>query len=94
MKTIDSIQSNIDGETKNANIAMNVVLHGLVHEGFITEEQYVEITNNYVLVLHKPNWFLSKIQKMIGINAEQWYYSMVKIVMGKPEEDLDGEKKA
>jgi hypothetical protein len=87
MGTIDHIQANLSGETKNGNLAMHTVLKGLVHEKIITPEQYGEVVSNYILILQKPNWFLSTIQKFIGPKTDDWYYNLVKIVSSELEEE-------
>lgn len=88
MGTIDAIQANIGNETRNCNVAMNVVLQGLENEGFITPEQYGEITRNYALIIIKPNWFVSVMRKFLGPKEDDWYYNMIKVV----SKDKDAEK--
>ena len=92
MGTIDNMQMNLHSETKNSNLAMHTVLKGLVNEEIITQEQYGEIVSNYVLILQKPSWFLSTVQKMIGQKPDDWYYNLVKIVSGEQEEEQEETK--
>ena len=90
--SIDGIQANMHSEIKNSNLAMHTVLQGMVNEGYITKEQYGEIVTNYCLILQKPSWFLSTIQKLIGTKSDDWYYNLVKVVSSELDEEDEEDK--
>tara|TARA_Y100000310_G_scaffold157041_1_gene156455 strand:- start:307 stop:573 length:267 start_codon:yes stop_codon:yes gene_type:complete len=65
MATWESYTVDRETFTQLANQAKEVLVHGLVNEGYLTDEQSEEILSSYALVVHKPGIIGSFIKKYL-----------------------------
>lgn len=49
----------------NINVGKNALLGALVRQGVITEEAYKDWTDNYAIIIKKPNFFSSTWNKLV-----------------------------
>ena len=75
---MDSEAIELSENLENFNTVKEAIIHSLVRENFLTEEQGIEINSNYVVVLVKGNWFGRTIGKIINKSTTE--IRVVKVV--------------
>jgi len=74
MATIESIQLQLEAETTNANIVMEVTLEALLENGVITHKQAKDFRDSHAVVLLKRSWL-----KRFFSNDDGWFYKIIRI---------------
>lgn len=72
---------NLEGDTKNANAIKSIVLHQLVDDGVINQEQCDLYEDNYQVIIVNRGWFkhwLEKLKKEGRTTAGEYVYKYVK----------------
>ena len=71
---------NNDELVGNANRALNVVVDGLVIEGYLTKEQADEIHTHYSLILESRSWVPVFLADWLGLKKDALTLRLVKAV--------------
>jgi len=70
-------------DLKNADLLKATIVHALVDEGYLTNEQGIEFMQNYGVIIAEPSWFESVYKAIFPSRKTGTYYNVVKFVGGE-----------
>lgn len=78
MAQIDGMLLEIDSYTKNANLVKDAILSRLINDNIITEDQGIEYSEKWQVIIIKKNWFTRWRDKYLKSDDEGYLFKYVR----------------
>jgi hypothetical protein len=75
---MDSTLITLEEDTQNANLIKDAVISRLYKDGVLNDEQASTYVEKWQVVIIKPTWFKSWMEKFILTNTNNYRYKYVK----------------
>lgn len=75
---IDGQLLELENDSKNAEVVKELLIGQLVKDGYLTDEESIDIVNTYQVLVYKPTWFPSLMKRLGITDTNKWRYRIVK----------------